>query len=88
MGTESSIRSANDYYKTLFQIGTALSGSFLEFYDFGLTGALADILGENFFPDSNEDLQLIQSFTVYGAGFIFRIIGGAVLGKYGDQNGR
>ena len=66
----------------------AVIGSTIEFYDFSLVGILADVIGENFFPSSSESLQLVQSFTIFGAAFICRPLGGALLGKFGDIYGR
>lgn len=66
----------------------AAVGSVIEFYDFSLYGALGDIMGKAFFPESNTDLQLIKTMMVFGTAFACRPIGGALMGKFGDMFGR
>lgn len=63
-------------------------GNALEFYDFSLYGALADVLGDLFFPSSNKIGALLKSLSVFGAAFICRPIGGVFIGKLGDIYGR
>lgn len=63
-------------------------GNAIEFYDFSLYGALADVLGDLFFPPSNKVGSLLQSLSVFGAAFICRPIGGVIIGKIGDLYGR
>ena len=62
-------------------VRAACVSSMLEFYDFSLIGALADVIGDQFFPTSNKSLRLVESFMVFGSAFVFRPIGGALLGK-------
>ena len=63
-------------------------GNAIEFYDFSLYGALADVLGDLFFPPSTKIGTLLQSLSVFGAAFICRPIGGIIIGKIGDLYGR
>lgn len=63
-------------------------GNAIEFYDFSLFGALAEVIGSLFFPTSNKIVQLLASLTVFGAAFIMRPLGGLIVGKIGDTYGR
>lgn len=66
----------------------SMAGSLLEWYDFGLFGYLAPILGQQFFPHDNPTAALIQTFAIFAAGYLMRPIGGIVLGRIGDRYGR
>jgi MHS family proline/betaine transporter-like MFS transporter len=55
----------------------------LEFrFDFAVFGAFADIIGEEFFPSTNENLQLLKSLSVFGAAFAMRPFGKPFFGEY------
>lgn len=66
----------------------AMVGNAIEFYDFSLFGALADVIGDLFFPTSSPTIQLLQSLSVFGAAFICRPVGGLLAGRIGDLYGR
>lgn len=73
-------------------------GNFLEFYDFIVYSFFALMIGRTFFPagafaaglspGEAEFLSLLASVTVFGAGFVTRPLGAAVIGAYADQAGR
>lgn len=63
-------------------------GHFVEWFDFGLYGTLAVIIGEQFFRSDNPQASLLLAFAVFGAGFIIRPIGGIFFGFLGDRIGR
>lgn len=63
-------------------------GHFVEWFDFGLYGTLAAIIGINFFPSADPTAALLASFAVFGAGFIMRPLGGLFFGSLGDRIGR
>jgi MFS transporter, MHS family, proline/betaine transporter len=63
-------------------------GNLLEWYDFGLYGYLAPILGRLFFPSHDPLASLIGAYAGFAVGFAMRPIGGAVLGHVGDRLGR
>lgn len=64
-------------------------GNIMEWFDFSTFGALADILGENFFPETDSRLiQLLEAMGVFGAAFLMRPLGGVILGRVGDTIGR
>ena len=63
-------------------------GHFVEWFDFGLYGTLAAIIGVQFFQAESPAVALLSSFAVYGAGFIMRPLGGLYFGSLGDRIGR
>jgi len=66
-----------------------VAGNILEWYDFATFGFFSDFISENFFPpDQDGNTALIQTFVVFGAAFLVRPIGGAIIGKFGDTHGR
>lgn len=61
----------------------------MEWYDFAVFGYFSDILGDVFFPpDQAGDNALVESFLVFGTGFLMRPIGGLLIGSLGDRFGR
>lgn len=63
-------------------------GHFVEWFDFGLYGTLAAIIGVQFFQAESSTVALLSSFAVFGAGFIMRPLGGLYFGSLGDRIGR
>ncbi|MGH6991668.1 MAG: MFS transporter, partial [Stellaceae bacterium] len=63
-------------------------GNLLEWYDFGLYGYFAPVLGRLFFPSHDVLASLIGAYAGFAVGFAMRPIGGAVLGHVGDRLGR
>ncbi|ELY3834790.1 MFS transporter, partial [Cronobacter sakazakii] len=63
-------------------------GHFVEWFDFGLYGTLAAIIGMQFFQTGDPAAALLSSFAVFGAGFIMRPLGGLYFGSLGDRVGR
>lgn len=63
-------------------------GHFVEWFDFGLYGTLATIIGLQFFHAANPSVALLSSFAVFGAGFVMRPLGGLFFGSLGDRKGR
>ncbi|MFX4271295.1 MFS transporter [Propionibacteriaceae bacterium Y1685] len=67
----------------------AMSGSFLEWYDFYLFGMAAGLIFPKlFFPESSETAGLIESFGAFAAGFLMRPVGAVLFGHFGDRIGR
>ncbi len=67
----------------------AISGSFLEWYDFFLFGIAAGLIFPAlFFPGSDPVVSRISSFGAFAAGFLMRPIGAVVFGHFGDRLGR
>jgi len=65
-----------------------VAGNMMEWYDFALFGAFSDILGEVFFPLQEGNAGTIESFTVFGCAFLFRPLGGMIIGYIGDKYSR
>ncbi|PWV80156.1 MFS transporter, MHS family, proline/betaine transporter [Prauserella marina] len=63
-------------------------GNFMEWFDWGLYGFFATIIGAQFFADSSPVVGLLSALGVFAVGFVFRPIGGFVLGPIGDKYGR
>lgn len=71
-----------------WKIVAMMIGNCLEWFDFAIFGALADIIGDEFFPSSDENMQIIKSLSLFGAAFVMRPIGGILMGWIGDTLGR
>lgn len=69
-------------------VSATLIGNFTEWFDFAVYGAVAVILGRVFFPTGDAVTSLLASLAVFGVAFVFRPLGGAVLGSVGDRYGR
>src|SRR5258708_39995694 len=65
-----------------------MSGNLMEWYDFALYGVLAATLGELFFPHGSRLVALLSVFGVFAAGYVMRVLGGALFGHVGDNVGR
>lgn len=69
-------------------VAAVVAGNALEFYDFLTYAIFAVYIGRAFFPNANPASSLLLSLATFGAGFITRPIGGAVIGSLGDRIGR
>src|SRR5829696_6231888 len=64
-------------------------GSTVEWYDFFIYGtATALVFNQLFFPTENPLVGTLASFATFGVGFLFRPLGGAFFGHFGDKIGR
>jgi MFS family permease len=64
-------------------------GTVIEWYDFGLYGIAAGLIFPTlFFPNSDPMVGVLNSFLVFGVGYVARPIGALVFGHYGDRLGR
>lgn len=59
-----------------------------EWYDYALFGYFAPIIGNKFFPESDESEVLINAFLAFALGYLMRPIGGVFFGILGDKFGR
>lgn len=66
----------------------AAAGTAVEYYEFGVYGYLAVIIGPLFFPNDNPTASLLATLAVFGSAFVMRPLGGIVLGRIGDRIGR
>lgn len=64
-------------------------GAIVDWYDFFLYGtAAALVFGPMFFPSENPTVGTLASLGSFAVGFVFRPIGGAIFGHFGDRVGR
>lgn len=79
----------NEFYSStnnLKSIFAAISGNFVEWFDFALYLFLAPVLAKQFFPDCGP-LALMGTLTVYAVSFFFRPFGAVIFGHIGDRYG-
>jgi MHS family proline/betaine transporter-like MFS transporter len=69
-------------------IAVAIFGSFIEWYDFALIGALSTYINKNFFDIRDPMNSLINVFLIFAVGYFSRPLGAVFFGYYGDQFGR
>lgn len=66
-----------------------LSGTTLEWYDFGIySAASALIFGHVFFPGEDPLVGTLMAFGTYAVGYVARPLGSIMFGRYGDIVGR
>ncbi len=70
------------------KITVAILGSFIEWYDFAMIGALSTYISKNFFDVADPMGSLINIFFVFAVGYLARPLGALFFGYYGDQFGR
>lgn len=68
-----------DYDKTKKAIKAAALGNAIEWFDFGVYGYVAYILGKVFFPNASPSVQMIAALATFSIPFIFRPLGGLFL---------
>lgn len=77
-----------DNAKTRQAITAAALGNAIEWFDFGVYGYVAYILGKVFFADASPSVQLIAALATFSIPFVFRPLGGLIFGRLGDKYGR
>lgn len=65
-----------------------VAGNALEFFDFVTYAFFAVYIGQTFFPSADPFTSLLASVGVFGVGFVFRPLGGVIIGAYADRAGR
>ena len=65
-----------------------LAGNVMEWYDFGIYGYFAAVMGQKFFPAHDPATSLMASFGVFAVGFLGRPLGALIFGHMGDKHGR
>lgn len=66
----------------------SMTGTAIEYYEFGIYGFMAVIIGPLFFPGDNPAAALLSILAVFGSAFFIRPLGGVLLGRIGDRVGR
>lgn len=69
-------------------ITAAALGNAMEWFDFGVYGFLAYVLGQVFFPNASPSIQMIAALATFSVPFLIRPLGGVVFGILGDKFGR
>ncbi|CCD29215.1 putative Major facilitator family transporter [Candidatus Glomeribacter gigasporarum BEG34] len=72
--------------RDLLKIG--LVANLFEWYEFGIYGYLAGIVGQIFFSPGDSISSLIQGFAVFAIGYLARLLGSIFFGFAGDWAGR
>jgi len=63
-------------------------GNFMEWFDWGLYGFFAVVIGKQMFPNDTPATQILATLAIFAVGFVLRPLGGIVLGPIGDKHGR
>ena len=69
-------------------ITAASLGNAMEWFDFGVYGFLAYVLGQVFFPAVSPGVQMIAALATFSVPFLIRPLGGVFFGIMGDKFGR
>ncbi len=69
-------------------VAAVVAGNALEFYDFLTYGFFAAHIGRTLFPAGGASHGLLAALATFGAGFLMRPVGAAVIGRIGDRHGR
>jgi MFS transporter, MHS family, proline/betaine transporter len=63
-------------------------GNAIEWYDYFIFSFISVYLAKLFFPSASAMHSILAITASFGASFLMRPLGGAILGRYADQNGR
>ncbi len=69
-------------------VAATVAGNAIEFFDFIAYAYFAVYIGQTFFPAKTSFMSLLLSVGVFGVGFVFRPLGGVIIGAYADRAGR
>ncbi|HTR85585.1 MAG TPA: MFS transporter [Reyranella sp.] len=69
-------------------VAATVAGNALEFFDFVAYAFFAAYISKAFFPAKTELMSLLITVGVFGVGFVFRPLGGVLIGAYADRAGR
>jgi MHS family proline/betaine transporter-like MFS transporter len=69
-------------------VAATVVGNGMVAYDFTVYSLLAVTIGKLFFPSSNPVSSLMLSLATFGAGFVMRPLGAAIIGHLSDTRGR
>jgi MHS family alpha-ketoglutarate permease-like MFS transporter len=74
--------------KRLLNIFSGSVGNLVEYFDWAIYAAFALYFAPAFFPESDQTAQLLNNAAVFAVGFVFRPMGGWLLGSLADRKGR
>ncbi len=63
-------------------------GNLVEWYDWYVYSAFSLYFAKSFFPPANQTVQLLNAAAVFAVGFLMRPVGGWLMGRYADKQGR
>jgi len=63
-------------------------GNLVEWYDWYAYSAFAIYFAHAFFPQGDDNAQLLDTAAVFAVGFLMRPVGGWLMGLYADRRGR
>jgi len=66
----------------------ACFGHAVEWFEFGVYGYLATVLGKLFFPSTDPSTSVLSALAVFGVAFLARPLGAVIFGSLGDRFGR
>ncbi len=74
--------------KRLLNIFSGSVGNLVEYFDWAIYAAFALYFAPAFFPASDQTAQLLNNAAIFAVGFVFRPLGGWLLGMLADRKGR
>jgi MFS transporter, MHS family, alpha-ketoglutarate permease len=63
-------------------------GNLVEWYDWYVYAAFSLYFAKVFFPQGDQNSQLLNTAAIFAVGFLMRPLGGWLLGRYADRRGR
>ena len=69
-------------------VAATVAGNAIEFYDFLSFAFFAVYIAKAYFPGGDPFYDLLKTLAVFWSGFLFRPIGGVVIGAFADRAGR
>ncbi|MET0986817.1 MAG: MFS transporter [Steroidobacteraceae bacterium] len=63
-------------------------GNLVEWYDWYTYAAFSLYFANAFFPPADQTAQLLNAAAIFAVGFLVRPLGGWLMGRYADRNGR
>jgi len=69
-------------------VAATVAGNAIEFYDFLCFGFFAVYIAGAFFPAGDDFANLLKTLAIFWSGFLFRPLGGVVIGAFADRAGR
>ncbi|WP_256361408.1 MFS transporter [Methylomonas koyamae] len=64
------------------------AGNLVEYFDWAIYAAFALYFAPRFFPEGDQTAQLLNNAAIFAVGFVFRPLGGWLLGSLADRKGR
>ncbi|MGW5255429.1 MFS transporter [Streptomyces sp. NPDC004012] len=72
----------------LRRVAVASIGNAMEWFDWGAFVTFAALLGAQLQPAGDATTNVLRTLSVFAVGFLFRPLGGALIGAYCDRRGR